>query len=333
MISIICFSKDRPLQLEAYIQSVLFYSKIPQENLSVIYFESPLISYSSIKNSYPRVNWVQESDFRVDLMSVVIDSQKYILFGCDDVFFTDHFDGDYIANLLSHNPALFSFSLRLGGNIDLPPLGIEVTNWGLIWNWPNAPAGPWRYPWDVSGSIYRKEFIEYFLKENKNIHNPNSLEAEFYANPLERKYVLQHEMGCYKRSKCLTLTVNRVQDEYLNPYDNRKETDTDTLYDAHIKAKKLDWPFFHLTNNKKIHVDSSYFRLTNHIVYPSGPFQAHKLFVGTGFFKKKSLNTHLRIKMIFLRIQLRFKRTLKILIPSRVSELIKKIRLFTSKES
>ena len=78
MLSIICFSKDRPLQLEGYIQSVLFYSGLQPETLNILYADSPATPYDSLISKYPRVNWVRETQFYTDLKQLVNESSGYI---------------------------------------------------------------------------------------------------------------------------------------------------------------------------------------------------------------------------------------------------------------
>jgi hypothetical protein len=270
MLSVICFSKDRPLQLEGYIQSLLFYSSLPACALSILYADSPATSYKALVYKYPLINWVRESHFHSDLTRLVEAASDHILLGCDDVFFTDHFDTDFVLGYLTKEQDLFGFSLRLGLNVHLDSLPrLNVDGAVLQWEWGSAPDGHWSYPWDVSGSIYRRNFILTYLEDTPEVTNPNRFES-FLANSCgDASRKIGSKLACFERSKCLILQVNRVQDEFLNEYDDSLKTNVAELYSAHTRGKQLDWPSFYQVINRVIHVDSRYFRLTDVIVEPT----------------------------------------------------------------
>ena len=47
-LSIIVFSKDRPLQMQAYLESLAFFTKSVALNITVIYKSNPEISYQGL---------------------------------------------------------------------------------------------------------------------------------------------------------------------------------------------------------------------------------------------------------------------------------------------
>lgn len=267
MLSVVCFSKDRPLQLEAYLQSLIWYSGIKASLITVLYAESPEISYDKLRERYPEVNWRREVSFYTDLLDIVHTAHDHILLGCDDVFFTGHFDINLALERLTSDPKIFGFSLRLGLNLHSLP---NVTQRGgiLDWDWTEAPSGHWNYPWDVSASIYRRTDVENYLATTPDAINPNRFES-IRAKTLETSHEgVAPRLAAFTRGKCLTLTVNRVQDEFPNEFDGSRETDIQSLYRAHLAGQQLDWPSFDGAHNKVIHVDSSYFRLCNEINPP-----------------------------------------------------------------
>jgi hypothetical protein len=320
MLSIICFSKDRPLQLEGYIQSVLFYSGLTPGALSILYADSPATSYNALVQKYPLVNWVRETKFHADLTRLVEAAHDHILLGCDDVFFTNHFDAKIPITCLAKDPDLFGFSLRLGLNLHwLPELRVdgEVAQW----EWGSAPEGHWSYPWDVSASIYRQDFVSAYLKATPDATNPNRLES-FLANSCrETSRNVATKLACFKRSKCLTLTVNRVQDEFPNEFDDSTETDIAELYRAHTAGLQLDWPSFHQVKNRVIHVDSKYFRLTDAIVEPLVALEGFS----KGSIDARASDMRLRLRLVFWRYFIKLKETLRPWIPRRVMVLLRKL--------
>ena len=320
MLSIICFSKDRPLQLEGYIQSVIYYSGLPPQALSILYADTPTTSYSALIRKYPQVNWVRETQFHADLSRLVATAHDYVLLGCDDVFFTDHFDPAIPIKMLASDLDLFGFSLRLGLNLDwLPDLSLsrDVAQWE--WRW--APTGNWDYPWDVSASIYRRDFIAEYLQVTPTAINPNRFEGFLADACKDGSRLIASKLACFKRSKCLTLTVNRVQDEFPNEFDNSAETDVTSLYRAHISGQQLDWPSFYQAENRSIHVDSSYFRTCANITLPN----IKQLSLRTGLIQSFARSFRLRIQMIFWRIAFKIKLALRSWIPSGLKVLLRKI--------
>lgn len=265
-LSIIVFSKDRPLQLDAYIQSLLSYSGLAAVSVSVLYAESASISYNNLLQKYPSVNWVCETSFHEDLTRLIGESHEYVLFGCDDVFFTGYFDVSTALGCLRKYPDVFGFSLRLGFNLRprrLPKMYVD--NEVVIWEWNDASGRNWSYPWEVSASIYRRDFIAEYLRTEPLAKNPNRL--EFYLASSCRKTLLGigPKFACFKQSKSLTLTINRVQDEFPNEYDNSSRTDILSLYSAHLEGRLLDWRSFYQVQNRLIHVDASYYRTVTSI--------------------------------------------------------------------
>ncbi|MDE6983840.1 MAG: hypothetical protein K2O99_04795, partial [Lachnospiraceae bacterium] len=66
-ISIIVFSKGRPLQLHAYLESLFRFSDAVQEMVTVLYCETEGIRYEKLMQRYPQVSWVKENKFESDL--------------------------------------------------------------------------------------------------------------------------------------------------------------------------------------------------------------------------------------------------------------------------
>lgn len=320
MLSIICFSKDRPLQLEAYIQSVLFYSGLPPQALSILYADTSTTSYSALLQKYPSVNWLRETQFHADLSQLVEKAQDYVLLGCDDVFFTDHFDPSIPIEMLANDSDLFGFSLRLGLNLNwLPDLQID----GDIaqWEWRAAPTGNWNYPWDVSASIYRREFIAGYLQATPTAINPNRFEGFLADSCRDGARTMGSKLACFKRSKCLTLTVNRVQDEFPNEFDNTAATDVASLYRAHISGQQLDWPSFYQAENRLIHVDSKYFRTCESITHPN----IIKASEETGLIQSFVDGMRLRFRLLFWRNAFKLKLALRLWIPSGLIARLRKL--------
>lgn len=287
MLSVVVFSKDRPLQLQAYLESLLYYSDISENCIYILYKATETISYQALISQYPDVNWISESNFCNDLLKILWQAENYILWGCDDVFYKSAFQISTCIEALSKDEELFGFSLRLGRNIQPNPGNEQVERGSyLVWDWTKVdlshPLYPqevwdWGYPWELSGSIYRKSDIYDFLKLVNEPKNPNYLEGDL-ANIFRRSNLLQKRkyLACFPLSKCLTLTVNRVQHTHPNAFDAAKNTNPNQLYKYLTLGYKLNWSKFRNCNNPVIHVDSEYFDIQksksdNTIVLKSSP--------------------------------------------------------------
>ncbi len=260
-ISVIVFSKDRPLQLQAYLESLFYYSSIKEDSIYVLYQPTENISYQELIRQYPNIHWVEETNFPADLMTILDEAKDFILWGCDDVFFKSFFDPTICVKALSQDPKIFGFGLRLGKNI---PPDVEMISRGdyLLCNWTKAPQGYWSYPWEVSTSIYRKSDVMEFIKLSSNISNPNYFEGELAAYFEQTKDSNnQKYLACFESSKTVTLTINRVQETHPNWFDDTDDSSPDNLYQYFIKGYKLNWAKFEDVNNTTAHVRSDYLEI------------------------------------------------------------------------
>lgn len=264
--SIITFSKDRPLQIQAYLESLLYFSKIDQSRITVLYKETPEIKYEKIINQFSEVCWIKENSFYNDLLKIINQSSEFIMFGCDDVVFKDHFDISYALTVLKSNDQIFGFSTRLGENILPLPSLVRKLNKHLEWDWHKADTNHWNYPWELDATIYSKSDISNIVsKLNPSIiTNPNFLEGEVAIHP---EYINKKLLASFLISKCIVLTINRVQNDFLNEFDSTFSADTQTLYKLYIKGTKIDFIAISKKENDHIHVGSDYFRLTGKRTY------------------------------------------------------------------
>lgn len=74
-ISVIVFSKDRPLQLQAYLESLFYYSSIKEDSIYVLYQPTENISYQELIGQYPNIHWVEETNFPADLMTILDEAE------------------------------------------------------------------------------------------------------------------------------------------------------------------------------------------------------------------------------------------------------------------
>lgn len=261
-ISIIVFSKGRPMQMHAYIESLLKFSDVQQEMITVLYCETEGIRYEKLMQRFAGVNWVKESKFETDLKDVLLQAEEYIMFGCDDVVFTRNFSLEKAAGYLEEHAQVFGFSMRLGENIKPMPENLSKDSGILEWKW-DCENQHYNYPWELDCTLYRKEdVIRMTMEEETAIKNPNYYEA--MITPDNRKArITRPNMASNKASGCaIVITVNRVQDTHQNGFDDSMLTDIyslDKLYND--EDKTLDIDRIAAMDNSVIHVGAEYFIL------------------------------------------------------------------------
>lgn len=256
------------MQVDAYIQSLRHHAGVPASRIHILYAESPGISYRRAIARHPDVHWVAETSFNADLRRLVEEGERYILLGCDDVIFCDGFDVNVPMGRLEREADLFGFSLRLGLNLhSLPDL---TRDQGVLsWPWRSAPKGHWSYPWDVSASIYRRDFVLSILNGFADLSNPNRFEAYPAEALATGQFPAPPMLASFERSKAVTLTINRVQDEYANEFDDQQQTSPQDLHDAYEAGKEIDWARLADMTFRRIHIDSRGFSLTDAVTPPS----------------------------------------------------------------
>ena len=117
-ITVIVFSKDRPLQLDGTLRS--FFARCQDADrcqTKVLYRASaeyqPL--YDALIRAYPSVGFVAEHDFRSDLLKLLSVSEA-VLFVVDDNMFIRNFTATEMVDALRDHPQAVGFSMRLGRN-------------------------------------------------------------------------------------------------------------------------------------------------------------------------------------------------------------------------
>ncbi len=260
--SVIVFTKDRPLQLHAYLESLFRYSPTKQSDVTIIYKKNELIDYHNVINHFRSVKFIEEDIFHADLIYTIENSRDYIIFGCDDVVFTKKFDLNDATTYLASNSNIFGFSLRLGTNILPMPKKVNIKSEVIEWEWINTQAQHYNYPWELTATLYRKIDIKNIIKSHENpFTSPNFLEGDIASNP--SKYINRTGLMCYNsESHALIITVNVVQNTHSNPVDESLPTDILTLNSLYNSdGNTLDIEKIVKLKNNTIHVDSRHFIL------------------------------------------------------------------------
>ena len=177
LISDIVFTKNRPLQLEGYLESL--YRHLPAEQIQThILWKQELFTqeYEQLFSEFGDCQVVSERDFSSDFFDILnkIDT-KYILFGIDDVVYYDSVDSDVIDETFNRFDDIFGFSLRFGSNVlnngldQTEAIETEEQKVHRI-NWPSGKTENTRYPFELCATIYRTELIKKIIDSSRS-HN------------------------------------------------------------------------------------------------------------------------------------------------------------------
>lgn len=261
MIKTIIFSKDRPLQLHACLESLFHYSDLSLENTYIIYNDKEE-SYNQIRNNFIYLNWINDEDHFDQVLRNLVDSfssSDHVLLVCDDAVFVRHFEFVPILQQLQDESVL-SFSLRLGNSIHSKPKRI-LEDGCYRWKWPGI-HWHWGYPFDVSSCIFKQPVVKFIIDHTHGLKNPNSLEA---AGDLYCKMHMgvKYPWMCHFDSDpiCVFADVNRVQDVAPNPFHGGPEENAKVLAEKYRNNYRLNWKKFADASDPDVYVGTKYWEL------------------------------------------------------------------------
>ena len=222
MINAIIFSKNRASQLRLCLESI---NKNAKDifNITVIYtstdkeFES---GYDKLKleNLSQGVKWIQQTDFKNNILQALQTNADLSCFGTDDDIFYKDFDVNKIIETIKNDQDVFNFSLRLGKNTKFcytmnttNILHAEILKDGVItWDWSKHYLD-YGYPLSVDFHIFRTKDIMRLVK-NVSFKNPNEFEASLQIFDTYPKF----KMAAFENSVLVNSPTNKVQ----NTFDN-----------------------------------------------------------------------------------------------------------------
>lgn len=213
------FSCDRPMQLNALLESMLHYANV-RPKIVVQYNASSNdaeCAYDILSKKFKEITFVRENNFKQTLLDRLDRYQdyKYISFLVDDIIFVRNFCFKNILDIMDQKSI---FSLRLGLNLTyskiinkpqkLPKLSHYYDFYS--WSWKEGVMD-WGYPFSLDGNIFSYKFIVAFIEKIK-FKAPNSLE-----NSLSKSRIADNIKGlCANESILVNLPFNRVQNEVEN---------------------------------------------------------------------------------------------------------------------
>jgi len=264
-INAIVFSKDRASQLHLLLSSL--YKNAPYLfNLNVLYtYSSPEfekgydVLKEMCKTNLWNVNFVKESNFKEDLMSLIKSDYKYTTFFTDDDVLFGEIDYVTIENSLS-NEDVFCFSLRLGRNttfcytMNVPNQIVvsEETENTVAWDWQKSWYD-FGYPLSVDGHVFRTKEI-FKLSKSLNFSNPNTYEASLQMYDTFPRNLMES----YNKSKLVGIPVNVVQDVFQNRKGENFGISTKDLNEKFLHGVLIDLNLLNFNDVKGCHQEIEY---------------------------------------------------------------------------
>jgi len=242
MITCIIFSKDRACQLDLLLRSI--YSNLKSERELIVVYKASndrfQAAYDKLQSEHPRVELIQESLFKTDLIGVVNRSQKYIcLFTDDTILYKESVLEEEEINTLFMKYHVTCISLRLGKNTiiqdpyqgqhaDMPimPVGFKdfmVWDTNDIKNYSERREGNnmlreyrscnFTMMVSLDGHIYERKLLRSILPYLE-YYNPNTLETAMAKSPIT--CYPSRKMACFNQSRLVNNPINIVQETYSN---------------------------------------------------------------------------------------------------------------------
>ena len=263
---LVIFSYDRPLQLQAYLESIDKY--ITNLNQTFVLYRASNDdfdqAYQTLKKDFSHVRFFRQDednpyvDFKPLFLYLTFEESKstHILFGVDDIIVTDYIDLDECVTILEQTPDAYGFYLRLGKNITqcytlsitndfpLPDLK-EIESRIYSWEFNGAPYD-WEFWSSVDMTVFKKEDIRNCFYE-LNYGSPNGLERIWATWACPKKFGL-----CYEHSKIVNIPLNIV-------HENKKDRNmsfltTEELLEEFTMGFKIDIEPLCRFNNKAPHM-------------------------------------------------------------------------------
>lgn len=259
MIHTIIWSKDRAMQCELLLRSAAI--MFPAINKTTVLVKASNKDFNkgyeileSMK--YPGVEFVDETNFKKDIVSILLASRAdYILGNSDDNVFINNIDLDKI----KIDDDTLAFSLRLGRQVgfcepsQMPlvlPIFVEDGD-VLKWNWELCDRrGCWGLPRPCDSSVYRKKDLVKIL-QSITFKNPGTMEDGLNSYSGDKRPF----MKSFRQSKIVNICNNRVQE---TSQCRHGEISAMELNEKFLKGLVIDTKNIYHTDYTQCHVELPY---------------------------------------------------------------------------
>jgi hypothetical protein len=263
-------SRDRALQLDGTLQSFRRQcSDVRRARIAVLFRATNRAhrkAYEILAREHPEISMVEEGSFAEDAARLLgamesrsdqlgtrprkgVAMAETTMLVVDDTLFVQAFSLESIRSALSEEPEALGFSLRLGETIRFcqpldvpspPPKLIHAAGSGageiVSFRWSKLKAD-WGYPLELSSSLYRRRHLATLVREI-TFDSPTRLEHELWLK--SGSLVEYQRLLCYRRSRAVSLALNRVQSTALNPISDHLRHQPTGLLARYLEGWRID---------------------------------------------------------------------------------------------
>ena len=224
MLSIV-FSKDRPLQLDAYLKSFRHNCLGDVEPVVVLKEWTP--EYEQVRDENPRVHWLKEMTFDETFRRLIKKPPfgDFILqINVDDCVWTNPWC-----------PAVCEDMMKQFSDIDMIDLRHGYVDHSQRWITGFTGDVHRDYPFNISGAIHRMSDIRTMLESKNPFEVPNDIECRGVLEFGPRRNLAAiTSKGCN-----IAQDVNVVQDKYRNGCNGNKSVEDCLRW--YREGKRIDW--------------------------------------------------------------------------------------------
>jgi hypothetical protein len=258
MLDCVIFSKDRACQLDLLLRSIELNFEEVKDVCTILYKhtnEDYKTAYNKLKQKFPLYNWVEESDFKKDLINIFRSfKHEYCMTMVDDEVVVRNYKIKPMIDIMSeYKNVLHTVSLRMQPNVNFtytwnlhsPPPQLKSINDFIVWKWDEIDVRTdWGFPSCVNSHIYRTDFYKFYI-ERLQYKNVNTIEIFLH----HQRQNFKPYMLCGEKSKTVCIANNVTQDgNSIN--SNNTEFSLETLNKKYLDGVtiKLE-PFLNIEKN------------------------------------------------------------------------------------
>jgi hypothetical protein len=263
-------SRDRALQLDGTLRSFSRQcSDAERARIAVLFRATSRAhrkAYGILGREHPDISMVEEGSFAEDAARLLgahasrsyqlgtkprpgVAMAETTMLVVDDTLFVQTFSLESVTSALSDEPEALGFSFRLGETIRFcqpldvpspPPVLNHASGFGaseiVSFCWSKLKPD-WGYPLEVSSSLYRRRHLARLVREI-TFDSPSTLEHELW---LKSGSLVEHQrLLCYRRSRAVSLALNRVQSTAPNPISGHSRHDPRRLLGEYLEGWRID---------------------------------------------------------------------------------------------
>ena len=261
MISNLIFSFDRSCQLDLLLRSIDINAK-SVFNINVLYKHSNddfKKGYDILKERFPNVNFIEETNFREQVLKFLENDSEYVCFAVDDdIVYLPVKEEDALECM--KNEDVLCFSCRLGKNVSfcytmnsnniLIPL--KEDDKFVWWEWEKHYLD-FSYPYSLDFHVFRLKQIKKMIKAIQ-FNSPNTFEGNlqtFSFGPGE-------QMVAYKHSVVVNSPNNIVNTTHPNRKGEKFAFSAKELNERYLNNEIIDYEKLDFSGINAAHVELNY---------------------------------------------------------------------------